>query len=787
MRWVALAMAWAGLAHAQETKGFDMPLEGLSYETRISGPVADVWLTQTFVNRGETHLEAEYIFPLQEQAAVDDVVIRYGGEVIDADVMEKRAATKVFAAAREEGRVAGLTTQERPNVFSQAVTNIPPGATVTVDLHLVQPVERDGSKRELTLPLVVGPRFVPPGAPAAEVPKLPRKYAKSALRVEIEAHLDSGVGFREVTLPYHPTVGIVEDGRTASLRMVDVVPNRDVVLRWWTDPEQPEAAFLTDGEHAIVTFEGPIDPAREAEVPRELLWVVDRSCSMRGQPIQIVKDAMNGAIDGMDARDAFGIIAFSNTPQLLTGRIRPMNLVERQAAKANVASMYTDGGTYLDKAVVQALEIQRTTQRKRIVVLLTDGFIGIEREVFREVADRLGNAHVFAFGVGSAPNRYLLDELARVGGGKVTWLRADEDPKGAVRRFLSTIERPTLTDIEIDWGDYAATDVIPDPLPSLFAGAPMFVVAKVEDADGPITVRGRVGGGPWERVLEPVHVGEEGERSLAVTWARQRIGDLERLLWWGTDPEVRSEIIETSVAYQVLSRFTAFVGVSKQIVRDEDQALRTVQVAPAPPAGMVPSQVPGMGRGEIAVIDTSKLIDTESVSAGTVLTKDFSQSLPTGRSYQEAVGLQAGVTGGVNPNMAASRSNENTYAVGGAAATDPVTGTFGGEEIVVEGRAALIDTETANVGMTLTKDFLQKIPTGRSYQAVVRIVTVCQGGPLRQDDGMQDSPFLLDGMSVTDPVTGSFGANFNFEATMQTAQMFVSRMPEFGEPPPPGW
>ena len=99
-----------------------------------------------------------------------------------------------------------------------------------------------------------------------------------------------------------------------------------------------------------------------------------------------------------------------------------------------------------------ALDFPHDPARLRIVAFLTDGYVGNEDDVLRVVGARLGPSRLFSFGVGSAVNRYLLEEMARIGRGAVEVVRPDEDTRAAVTRFHDRIARPLLTDISVDWG-----------------------------------------------------------------------------------------------------------------------------------------------------------------------------------------------------------------------------------------------------------------------------------------------------------------------------------------------
>jgi hypothetical protein len=76
------------------------------------------------------------------------------------------------------------------------------------------------------------------------------------------------------------------------------------------------------------------------------------------------------------------------------------------------------------------------------------------------------------------------------------------------------------------------------------------------------------------------------------------------------------------------------------------------------------------------VRDQRPILDVSSSTTGQVVTKDFIEALPTGRSYQSAAQFTPGVTGGSNPRVKGGSSRENKWLLDGANTTDPVTGTF---------------------------------------------------------------------------------------------------------------
>lgn len=635
-----------------------LPLQAVDVKVDVDGPVAEVVLTQTFRNDSDRAVDATYVFPLHERAAADAVQFEVGGRFIRSRIDERGAAEATFERARDEGRTAMLTTQERPNVFTQHVANIPPHGEVTVELHVVQPAPFIDGRYELVLPLDVAPRFLGPDDDALDLPAVPT-YERpdrgwpEGLQVTLDVQLQTALPLLEVTSPSHALLHVERRGDHFSWQ-ARTTPDRDVVLRWTVPTHRVQSGMLVQGDHAVLTIQPPERVPPGPRIPREILWVVDQSCSMNGGPLTLTKASLSRAIDAMGPDDAIQVLAFSDDVRA-SGPSEPVTDRVRRKAQAWVAGLAPTGGTNLLEGIQAALETPEDPLRERMIVFLTDGQVVEGPRVLGEVVDGIGDARLHVFGVGDRPNRYLLDELALMGRGRTAWLRDGDSVEDVVDRFMELIDAPLLTDLTIDWGDWEVEEPWPRRMPDVHPGQPLHLYTRVSRrGTTPIRVQARVGGGVLLHEIEPT-IAADG-RAVRSTWAREKIAALEREQFWGQIEEVRDEITRTSLDNQVLSQHTAFVAV-------DDSAL------PHP-----------RGTGEsaevIEAVGTRAVILVEDSSRGQILTRETLQRLPNGRSYQSAVDMARGVVGGSNPNMAGVAANENTYMVDGVTVTDPVTGTF---------------------------------------------------------------------------------------------------------------
>ena len=137
------------------------PLEHTDVHVRITGMVARVEVTQKFHNPFDYKIEGVYVFPLSQDAAVDDMTMTVGDRVVRGLIKPREEARQIYEAAKAAGHVASLLDQERPNIFTQSVANIVPGEKVLIKISYVNLLKYEAGQYEFVFPMVVGPRYIP--------------------------------------------------------------------------------------------------------------------------------------------------------------------------------------------------------------------------------------------------------------------------------------------------------------------------------------------------------------------------------------------------------------------------------------------------------------------------------------------------------------------------------------------------------------------------------------------------------------------------------------------------
>jgi len=613
-----------------------LPLASSDFNVSIDGDLANVTLVQTFENPTNTPLNATYLFPLNEDAAVYAMTMEVGDEVIEAQIRRREEARQEYEQARQEGRAAALLSQHRPNMFTQEVANLMPGARVRITLRYAQSVPRVDGAYELVLPLVVGPRYNPapsaaaqtvsdtedaPPAPAqigawriAPPPAYPRGVFGLSLpqeiapeRVSIGVDLEAGMAIGEVSSATHAlTTSGQGRQRTIALNEGRVVDNRDFVLRYTLAGGAVQTGVLTHADERggffSLVIEPPAAPAETQIAAREMVFVLDTSGSMSGEPIEASKAFMQRTLDALRPGDYFRIIQFGSTPRELNAGPVPATAANVARAQAYVRSLTAEGGTEVMAAIQQAFAVPQQPNTLRIVVFLSDGYIGNEARVLHDMASRLGSARVYAFGVGTSVNRYLLSEMARRGRGFARYIDPTETAFEAAQELAERLEAPVLTDIRIDWGGLQPSGVTPAIIPDLFAGDSLRLMGRFTGSrTATVTVHGNVNGRPASL---PVRVALSDARTPAVAstsaipvmWARAQVGDLMRDC---TSPaELRASrlneaqlverVTELGLEFALVTDWTSFIAVSRQVVNANPGAAQAADVPLPMPQGVGP-------------------------------------------------------------------------------------------------------------------------------------------------------------------------------------------------------
>jgi Ca-activated chloride channel homolog len=607
----------------------DFPSLKTDIEVTIKGDSAIVSVIQTFINPTNKPVHAKYLFPLNKDAAINSMVMEIGNEIVEAKIKEKEAAKIIYDDAKREGKAASLLERYRPNMFTQNIANLIPGLPIKVSIKYIQKIPKIDNDYELVIPLIVGPRYIPRSqtlqtvgfninseggkiqkeaiqgygkwiiSDLPEYPPLFKKIHPTAIepaRVSIKVNLESGTPISEI---YSNTHKIDLSGgqfkKYISLSKKSIIDNRDFILRYNLGGTDIQGGFLAhkgDEENFFsLMIEPPKNFKEENVIGRELVFVMDTSGSMDGDPLRASKVFMRHALKNLRKQDSFRIIRFSNISSEFAVRSLQANPQNIKRGLSFVDKLQANGGTELAPAIRQAFKYKQPLNILQIIIFLSDGYVGNESEILKIINQNINsNSRIYSFGVGTSVNRYLLNEMAYTGRG---FFRVVDPTKSAHDfgiKFANKIKTPLLTDIKIDWGKLKVSDVTPTKIPDLFAGETVRIYGKykgkgMHDIRVKGLVKGRKADLPIKASLQRNPIQKENS-SIPLIWANSKIIDYMRLK---NNPKrlrnekisnrkIRDKVIKLGLKYSLVTKWTSFVAVSRKVINPRPENVSNTQI-----------------------------------------------------------------------------------------------------------------------------------------------------------------------------------------------------------------
>lgn len=574
-----------------------LPLKSTSASVRITGVIADVLVTQVYKNEGRKSLEAVYVFPASTRAAVYGMKMTIGERVIEAKIKKRDEARREYEQALNDGKTASLLEQQRPNVFQMNVANILPGDEIRVELAYTELIVPTDRVYAFVYPTVVGPRYTnqpaessPPSETWSRNPHLQQGEAPT-YRFSIDVAIAAGLPIRDIHCTSHKVETAFSSQIAAKITLDPSETsggNRDFILRYRLDGDRIQSGLLLyegERENYFLLMMQPPRKVTPMDIPgREYIFIIDVSGSMHGFPLEISKKLLGDLIGSLRPTDRFNVLLFSGGSSVLSEESLPANPGNIARAIQLIDRQRGGGGTEILPALKRALALPKRENVARTVVIATDGYVTVEEEVFDLIRNNLGNANMFAFGIGSGVNRHIIEGMARVGMGEPFVITKPEEAKAKAEKFRSLIASPVLTGVKVDFNGFKVYDVEPATIPDVLAERPVIVFGKWRGKpQGRITLSGFSGDRKYRETLDIGNVKPARENAaLRYLWARHRImllSDYNRLRI--SDSRIR-EATELGLTHNLLTAYTSFVAVDTEVRNSDGRSVRVQQPLPLP-------------------------------------------------------------------------------------------------------------------------------------------------------------------------------------------------------------
>lgn len=613
-----------------------LPLKSTAVQVTISGVIAEVTVSQTYRNEGSRTLEARYVFPGSSQSAVHALHMRLGERLVRAEIREKQQAQAQYQQAKAEGKTATLLEQHRPNVFEMNLANILPGDEVQVELKYTELLVPTDGQYGFVFPTVVGPRYNSPLAqqagqlgqtgndqPFSQAIAAPADSAAdwtttaaATPEFDLQVQLNAPLPLAVVQSPSHAIATTYSAQHSqAQIHLTEpsaLANHRDFILQYQLAGQTIASGMLLyegaqagDENYFLAMIEPPKTVSQAHITPRDYIFVVDISGSMNGFPLDTAKTMLRELIGGLRPSDTFNVMLFSGNNVMLSPRSVPATRANIQQALTTIDLSYGSGSTELIPALRKAIDMPKADNTSRSIIVVTDGYVSVESEAYALVRNNLHRANLFAFGIGSSVNRYLIDSLARAGMGEPFVITNPDQAAEQARRFRNMIEQPVLTHIEARFEGIEAYDLVSPHIPDVMAQRPVLLMGKWRAtqpgaAQGQLVLSGHSANGAYEVKLpfsQSMHTpttntqtataitpgpAEPPNAALRLLWARQHIASLSDAQALTGGDEQRPAITQLGLDYSLLTQYTSFLAIDERVRNPTDEAVAVDQPSPLP-------------------------------------------------------------------------------------------------------------------------------------------------------------------------------------------------------------
>ena len=517
---------------------------------------AETTVDQVFINNTNRDLEAVYLFPLPPGAAPTDFALWINGKRVKGEVLDAANAKRIYRQIVMQMKDPGLLEYVGGNLFRASVYPVPRKGEQRVQIKYAQVIPYDAGVCAYTYPL-----------------KTDRASARTLEDFTVSAKIKSSIPIRSVYSPTHEVSVTRKDDYNvrAGFEEDAAVLDRDFSLYYTFSEKDVGISMLThrekqDGYFLLLITPGA-DPSADTVLPKDVLFVLDTSGSMKGEKIVRAKEALSYCLSALGEKDRFNIVRFSDG-------IEPMSKILLDASKSNIENglgfiknLRAVGGTNINEALLTALTNTGDEKRPGIIVFITDGEPTVGETKIAGILENVNgknqdNWRIFSFGVGTKINTHLLDKLSEQNNGTSAYVRPDEQIERQISSFFNKIEKPVLTDVTIDYGKGEVFDVFPKKMPDLFAGTQLVLIGRYKNncETAAILEGWREGAkiGNAQDVSFPKKA--TGNSFIRQLWAKRKVGYLlDEIRLHGENTELVQEVTRLGREYGLVTPYTSYL------------------------------------------------------------------------------------------------------------------------------------------------------------------------------------------------------------------------------------
>ena len=562
----------------------EFPVTAIDINGAVDGDGVTWTVEATFENPLDTPAEAVLTLPLPVRGAVKGMTMKIGDREVAAEIKEREAARSEYEEAKEQGHSAAIVEQERDEIFTITVGNIHPGEAISVVLEIHDRAAIDGTKASLRFPTMIKERYTPAGVPDKSAITPPRRTGHSPLRATVKVSFSEPA--KDLICETVPSAQITP----THVSINDFGLTGDIILHWTIPAAIAQAKWVADADDPTMgTLEVNIRVEKDKTSVRRRKAVqimFDRSGSMYDHYIEWARRITEDLIASLTDEDLIHILTFDSSIDALEATshgFMPATRITKQQLQKELAMITARGGTDLTGAITTSGAALATLADRadyedidRIAVLITDGAYGDEATAVHHREKHLAGARVIAVAIGENANGFLETLAAN---GVCTYVSSPEGLAEASAKVMSRVATAAHSKARLEAKGLAnqapahAPDIYPETIVTLSGRMP-----RPQPGDEVV-----VNADSGHVVTLPIAISTDG--SVTTRWASQHIKSLDYQMmsadFTGDVVTAREKlealIVEMSVKYKVLSKYTAWLAVDRSRTTDQVIVRKLVQ------------------------------------------------------------------------------------------------------------------------------------------------------------------------------------------------------------------
>jgi uncharacterized protein YegL len=550
---ILFSVVFCCMSRAEAEKTIQITSMNIAVDINSGYSVTEV--QATIHNPYDMALNGTFHLLLPDDAFISNFSLTLDNSTYYAQVLEKTAAEEKYHEATSQQRTAGLLEARDMKQFSYTI-NLKADQTVLARLRYEEYLEKKLGVREYHCALS-----------SMVDQSISQFLLVVTLNSEREITSLEKMGYGDRT-----TVEWIDSGYgILSMKETDFLPTKNFSFTYTESSLPVNGMLLTyfdtvSNQHYFLQIFSPQPDDIGGSMPKDIVFVLDKSGSMEGKKISQLKDAFSEIITHLPSNDTFTIIMFDTTISVYNSELLTASQDNINNALTYMHSINAGGSTNMYDGLERSLEILTSSEgRTPIILLLTDGQPNAGKysttALIRQNMKEHNNIQcpVFTLGFGSDVDFNFLTALSLENYATAKKIYTGADASEQINNFYETISTTLLRSIDITYSP-ACAYVYPTSIPSLFEGSEAIISGVCPNASSlssEIVANTKLGARYFNSTFD-LNTSHTNNTFIYRYWAYSRIKYiLDQITINGEQPELTQEIINLSIQGHFVTPYTA--------------------------------------------------------------------------------------------------------------------------------------------------------------------------------------------------------------------------------------